>query len=371
MRESIGQQMIIGIEGLELSKDEAQFIVENNIGGVILFTRNYESIEQLHKLITDIQRLRYQTPDQTPLFISADMEGGRVQRFKDPFTVWPPLKALGDIDSSALCFQFTQLQGRELKAMGINMNYSPCVDVQFNPENEVIGDRALSTDPEHVARLSSALVRGFIKAEVFPVAKHFPGHGFTKVDSHEDLPVDSRSLKEIEDNGDLEPFKRVIKARVDFMMTAHILYPAIDPELPVTLSPLFLKQILRQALRYKGLVMTDDLDMKALTKKFPKEDIPNLALNAGANVLLYCNEAESPRIAVNSIAKAVSENKVSKEDIQQNCKMITDLKKKKLKQPVEPFSLDKVNLLLGHDDHKKFVEDVLTGNVEDRLNTSS
>ena len=117
--------MIIGLQGLELSQEESQFIVENNIGGVILFSRNYESLEQLHKLITDVQRLRYKTVDQTPIFVSADMEGGRVQRFKDPFTVWPPFRNLGDLNSSPQCFNYTYMQGRELKAVGINMNYSP------------------------------------------------------------------------------------------------------------------------------------------------------------------------------------------------------------------------------------------------------
>ena len=355
--------MIIGLQGLELGKDEAQFIVENNIGGVILFSRNYESLEQLHKLITDVQRLRYKTEDKTPIFVSADMEGGRVQRFKDPFTVWPPFQKLGDLDSSSQCFNYTNMQGQELKAVGINMNYSPCVDVLFNEKNEVIGDRALSKDPETVARLSSALVRGFIKAEVLAVAKHFPGHGYTTVDSHFDLPVDNRSLKEIDELGDLEPFKKVIKSRVPFLMTGHIQYPSIDKDFPVTLSKIFLKDILRTSLRYRGLIMTDDLDMKALTKTYSVEEIPILALNAGANVLLYCNEPDSPRLGINSISKALSDKQVSSEDITANAEAIVALKKRLLTQPVEPFSLDKVKSILGNKEHKQFAQDLAQGNL--------
>lgn len=364
MREYIGQQMIIGLSGEELTQDESQFIVENNIGGIILFDRNLKSVEQIHKLITDIQQLRYKTPEKTPLFISVDMEGGRVQRLKDPFTIWPPVKNLGDIDSSNIAFQYTQLMGRELKAMGFNLDYAPCVDVLMNPENEVIGDRSLSTDPEIVAKLSSAMVRGYIKSDVMTCAKHFPGHGFTKIDSHFDLPVDERTLKDLEEQGDLEPFKKVIKARVDMIMTAHIQYPNIDPKFPVTLSPLFISQFLREVLRYRGIIITDDLDMKALTKHFPIEEIPVMALQAGATMLLYCNEPASPVKAVKSIAKALSEGKVSEEAIRKNYEIITNIKLKKMKNPIEPFSLDKAKQIVGHQDHVAFAKAVAEQKVD-------
>lgn len=363
MREIIGQQLIIGIEGTELSKEESQFIIKNNIGGVILFSRNYESIEQLHKLVTDLQRLRYHTVDKTPLFISADMEGGRVQRFKEPFTLWPPFQKLGDLDSSSRCFDYTYQQGLELKAMGLNLNYSPCIDVLFNPENQVIGDRALSTDPEKVSRHASALVRGFVKADVLAVAKHFPGHGYTKVDSHFDLPVDDRTLLQIQEQGDLEPFKKVIKARVPFLMTAHISYPEVDKEFPVTLSSIFLKMILRESLRFRGLIMTDDLDMKALTGRFAIDELPILAVNAGANVLLYCNKPKSPRIAIESLLKAAENKKVSKDDLQENFDRILELKKKRLTQPLEPFSIEKVMSILGSPEHKAFAQALEKGQL--------
>jgi len=363
LKNIIGQQMIIGIEGTELSKEDAQFIVENNIGGVILFTRNYESIEQLHQLISDIQRLRYKTEEKTPLFISADMEGGRVQRFKEPFTIWPPFQKLGDLDSASKSFDYTFMQGSELKSLGINMNYSPCLDVLFNPENEVIGDRAISESPQLVARHASALVRGFLKAGVLPVAKHFPGHGFTKVDSHFDLPVDERNLMEIQSNGDLEPFQSVFKARVPFIMTAHILYPAIDKDFPVTLSKIFLKTILRDSLRYRGIVMTDDLDMKALSDRYSTEELPSMAINAGANVLLYCNEPKSPRLAVEALLQDVAKSKVSKEDLQNNYEMVIDLKKKQLVQPIEPFSIEKVQSIVGHPDHHEFAKRLNEGTL--------
>ncbi|MEM7647505.1 MAG: beta-N-acetylhexosaminidase [Pseudomonadota bacterium] len=364
MREFIGQQFIIGLSGEELLPEEEQFIVENNIGGVILFDRNLKSVEQTHKLITDIQQLRYKLPEKMPLFVSVDMEGGRVHRLKEPFTKWPAAKNLGDIDSSSIAFQFTQLMGRELKAMGFNLDYAPCVDVLTNKDNEVIGDRSLSSDPEKVSKLSSAMVRGYIKSDVLACAKHFPGHGYTSVDSHFDLPVDERNLKELEDHGDLEPFKKVIKARVDMIMTAHIKFPNIDPQFPVTISPLFINQFLKGALRYRGIIITDDLDMKALTKHFPKEELPVLALQAGAHMLLYCNEPNSPVRAVKSVAKALSEGAIDKEVIQENYQTILKLKTKKLKDPVEPFSIEKAKDIIGRKEHLEFAEAVATQKVE-------
>lgn len=364
MREIIGQQMIIGLSGEELTQNEAQFIVENNIGGVILFDRNLKSVEQIHKLITDIQQLRYKLPEKAPLFVSVDMEGGRVHRLKEPFTKWPAVKNLGDMGSSNVTFQFTQLMGRELKAIGFNLDYAPCVDVLMNPENEVIGDRALSSDPEQVALLSSAMVRGYIKSDVLTCAKHFPGHGYTKVDSHFDLPVDERTIADLEKHGDLEPFKKVIKARVDMIMTAHIKYPNIDPQFPVTLSALFIKQFLREALRYRGIIITDDLDMKALTKNFPIEEIPVMALQAGATMLLYCNEPASPVKAVKNIAKAVSEGQLDEATLRENYDLVAKTKVKKFKNPIEPFSMDKAKAIIGRKEHQEFAKAVAEQDLE-------
>lgn len=371
MKDLIGQQMIIGLSGEELTQDEAQFIVDNNIGGVILFDRNLTSVEQTHKLISDIQQLRYKTPDQTPLFISVDMEGGRVQRLKDPYTIWPPVKNLGDIGSSNIAFQYTQLMGRELKAMGFNLDYAPCVDILMNPDNKVIGDRSLSSDPDTVAKLASAMVRGYIKSDVMTCAKHFPGHGYTSVDSHFDLPVDERKLKDLEAQGDLEPFKKVIKSRVDMIMTAHIQYPNIDAKFPVTLSSFFIQQFLREALRYRGIIITDDLDMKALTKSFSVEEIPVLALQAGATMLLYCNEPDSPVKAVESVAKAIEAGEVSEDTLRYNCNIITNLKKKKLKNPIEPYSLEKVNQIVGKQEHKDFAQAVANQDVEQYIKNNN
>jgi beta-N-acetylhexosaminidase len=310
LRHKLGQLMMVGISGKSLTENEKKFLVENNIGGVVLFSRNIETPQQVHRLCSEIQKLRFSTPNKTPFYIGIDMEGGRVARLKEPFTQWPSQKKLGDLNSPALCFHFTYSMGKELKAVGINLDFAPCVDVLTNPKNTVIGDRALSSDPETVAKLTSALVRGFVKAEIMSCVKHFPGHGSTIVDSHEALPVEESILDDLLKT-ELVPFKRAFKSRVDMVMTSHILFKNIDDKWPVTLSDVFIKKILRDECRYKGIVVTDDLGMKALASNFKTEEIPIRALEAGVDVLLYCNELEVPPLVIEALLKAVEKNKLS------------------------------------------------------------
>lgn len=364
MVEKIGQQFIIGIQGPKLLEEEKEFITKYNIGGVILFARNLESPEQIHALTSDLQGLRHKTKDKTPLFISIDMEGGRVHRLKPPFTQWPALSKIGNIGSSTLAFRFALQMGEEMRGFGINLDFAPCLDILMNPKNEVIGDRSLSSDPEKVTQLATALVRGYIKANVIPCSKHFPGHGSTEIDSHFDLPISNDTLKMLDDNQSLAPFRKVFRSRCELTMTAHIHFKKIDPEWPVTLSPTFLQQILRDVLRYRGLIMTDDLDMKALAKYYPKDVIPVQALLAGANILLYCNDFNSPVKAMNSVAKAIKEKRLPIPLIEKNFSEIMAFKRKHLSGPVDPFPLKKALEIINRPEHKEFAAAVASGDVE-------
>jgi beta-N-acetylhexosaminidase len=357
----IGQQIVIGLQSTSLHSDEADFIVSHNIGGVILFKRNVESPEQVRALCAELQSLRNRMPDKAPLFISVDMEGGRVHRMKPPFTQWPALSRVGKIDSASVAFRFAQCMGHELRAVGINLDFAPCVDIFTNPENTVIGDRALSTLPEPVARLGSALVRGYLKADVIACAKHFPGHGNTLVDSHFGLPVEQKSLEELE-ACELEPFKSVFRARVDLVMAAHIMYPKIDPDWPASLSEIFLKNVLRGRLRYREMVITDDLDMKALTLNHSREDIAVRALQAGANILLYCNEPDSPPIALGAIYKALTDGTLDRKIVEENHRNVLALKRARLKSP-DPLSSDAVARVIANPDHLRLAEAIAAGEV--------
>lgn len=366
MKNIIGQHLFIGISGTSLTKEEKDFIVDFNIGGVVLFGRNVTGgPEQVAALCKEIQSLRHLMPDKAPLFIGIDMEGGRVARLKAPFTQWPPLQKIGDIDSPTLAFHFAYSMGRELKAVGINLDFAPCVDVHSNPNNPVIGDRSLSDDPEKVGKLASALVRGYIKSEVIPCAKHFPGHGNTKVDSHFDLPIETATLERLE-KIELIPFKRAFRARLDFVMTAHIRFPNIDPDWPATLSEVFLRKIARDDLRYRGFIVTDDLGMKALANFHDVDEIPVRALQAGADFLLYCNEPESPPIAIDAIMKAVAEKQLERGTLEMTHRRILEFKKEKLVN-CDPLDKEEIKTIVGHPDHFHISKSIAAGEVPEGL----
>jgi beta-N-acetylhexosaminidase len=366
--DKVGQLFIIGIRDKVLTRDESEFIIKNNIGGVILFPRNLESPKQIHELVSSLQSLRHKSRDKLPLFIGIDMEGGRVARLEAPFTQWPPVGQLGKIDSTSVAFKFGTSMATELKAVGINLDFAPCIDVLTNPKNELIGDRALSSDPEQVAKLASALVRGYIKGGIIPCAKHFPGHGNTLIDSHEDLPienVDLERLREVE----LVPFKRAFRARLDMVMTAHIKFPKIDPEWPVTLSEKFLHQLLRGDLRYRNLVISDDLDMKALSNHFPAEEIPVRAFQAGCDILLYCNNFDHPQMAIEALIKAAKDHRISAKQIDESFNRVVTLKKDVLTKP-DPEDFSKVGALIGCEEHQRLAKAIATGDVPADLLTS-
>lgn len=365
IREVLGQHMLIGLSGATLTAEEKKFIITNNISGVVLFARNCIEPKQIRDLCAEIQSLRHQMSDKAPLFIGIDMEGGRVHRLKPPFTQWPPLKKIGDLDAPTVAFHFTQRMGVELLSVGINLDFAPCVDVYTNPLNTVIGDRAVSSDPHQVEKMTSALVRGYIKSGVLSCAKHFPGHGHTIIDSHEELPVEEATIERLHEV-ELVPFKRALKSRVDMVMTAHILFKNVDPEWPVTLSEFFLKKLMREELRYRGLIITDDLDMKAMAKHYDRDQIPVRAMQAGADLLLYCNEPESPPVAIESLISAVAQGQLKKSDLEITHKKILDVKKIKLLRP-EPLPYEEVMQIIGNSEHQNLADCIRSGTMPEGL----
>jgi len=361
VKELIGQHMIIGVAGHSLNSEEKKFITENGIGGVVLMGRNCAEPKQIRDLCAEVQSLRHKMTDKVPLFIGIDMEGGRVHRLKPPFTQWPPLKKIGDLDAPTAAFHFTQKLGAELMAIGINLDFAPCIDVYTNPKNTVIGDRAISSDPYQVEKMSSALVRGFIKSGVISCVKHFPGHGNTIVDSHEELPVEESDLKRLHEV-ELVPFKKALRSRTEMVMTSHILFKNIDPKWPVTFSELFLKKMIREEFKYRGLIITDDLDMKAMLNHYTREQIPVNALKAGADLLLYCNDATSPVIAVEAIMTAVAQGQLNKSDLENSRARILDLKKIKLLQP-DPRPIDEAMMVIGCEEHLSLAASIARGEM--------
>ncbi|MCB0393549.1 MAG: glycoside hydrolase family 3 protein, partial [Bdellovibrionales bacterium] len=295
------------------------------------------------------------------------MEGGRVHRLKPPFTQWPAMKMLGDLDSAAFAFKVAEAMGSELLSIGINVDFAPCVDVLTNPQNKVIGDRSFGSDPELVSKISSAMVRGYVKSGILPCAKHFPGHGNTLLDSHEDLPVEEKTLQELTDT-ELPPFKRAFRARLDLLMTAHILYSKIDPEWPATLSPKIIQEICRKDLGYRGIVMSDDLEMKALTKKWSHEVIAPQAFRAGCNILLYCWDISTPAKGLQAVIDAVNKNELDRALIDDSYNRVVSLKKSRLSK-IEPLPYEEVKRLVGHPEHLSLAKSLRAGELPDDIQT--
>lgn len=355
LNQLIGQLMMIGVSGHTLTENEKKFIIDNNVSGVVLFSRNLDNPKQIRELCAEIQSLKNKMADRAPLFIGIDMEGGRVHRLKNPFTQWPALKTIGDLDHAPTAFQFAYRMGMELRAAGINLDFAPCIDIFTNPKNTVIGDRAISSDVSMVEKMSSALVRGYFKSGILSCVKHYPGHGNTLIDSHEELPMEEADLDRLE-KVELAPFKKAFRSKTDFVMTGHLMFKNIDPDWPVTLSEIFLKKMLKNDLRFRGLVITDDLDMKALAKHYNKHEIPVRAFEAGADMLLYCNEPESPPLAIESVMEAVVQGRLDQSDLEEIHKRVLTVKKEKLSNPM--ISADEAQSIIGNEKNK-YVADCL------------
>ena len=298
----VGQRFMIGFDGLAVSADAKALIRELGVGHVILFARNVAGPEQLADLVRELQSVARDSGHDTPLLVAVDQEGGRVARLKEPWTVWPPLRAVGRSGSEDHARRMGEALAAELKACGIRLDFAPVVDVDTNPRNPVIGDRSFGDDPGLVGRLGVAMIRGLQDGGVAATAKHFPGHGDTEVDSHLDLPVTDHSRSRLEEV-ELPPFRAAIEAGVATVMTAHVLARELDDSLPATLSPLVVNELLRGQLGYGGVVVTDDLEMKAVATRWPPARVSVLAARAGCDLLAVCRSADAQVEAIEGLIR--------------------------------------------------------------------
>jgi beta-N-acetylhexosaminidase len=280
----IGQLFIGSFAGPTLPVEFRSLAREFGLGGAILFSRNVEAPMQVAELAGEIEALGR----AAPAWVSVDQEGGRVARLKEPFTRWPPMAVLGRAGSEALAERFGRALARELAAVGITLDYAPVLDIHTNPQNAVIGDRALAEQAGDVARLGRAIIRALQGEGVAACGKHFPGHGDTTADSHYDLPLVEHPpdrLAAVE----FEPFRAAIQEGVAFIMTAHVFVPALDRERPATLSSRVVQNVLRESLGFPGVILSDDLEMKAICASTPVPDAAVQAIKAGCDGLLICS----------------------------------------------------------------------------------
>lgn len=356
LKKQVGQLFVVGFDGFSLSPDFKRAIAEFGLGGVIYYKRNVQSPAQLAELSNEIQ-FSSQSEGTAPLFISIDHEGGKVNRLVKPFTKFPGNDYLGDLGSPKVGFDFGFVIGKELKAVGINVNYAPVIDVLTNPKNMSMKSRSFSSDPEVCGRLGSAVCRGIQKAGVIAVAKHFPGYGSTSDDSHVTLPKVDRPLAELEKT-ELIPFRRVIRSRVEGIMTSHVLNAALDPKFPATLSNNTLEEVLRKNLRYSKLIFSDDLEMKSITENFGAEEAGVLAIEAGCDCLLYRAESAFPIKAIEAVIKAVEKKRITPERLDLSVRRILAAKAAYV-DVKKPIDVTEVGKNIGLPEHFKLADIIL------------
>ena len=301
IRRHVGQLAIAGFAADSIPSDLRLLAREFDLGGIILFARNVVAPDQVAEIAREAQTLVH----ELPLWVSVDQEGGRVARLKSPFTVWPPMMTLGRSGDEALAERFARALAAELKAVGISLDFTPVLDILTNPKNPVIGDRALAAKADDVARFGRRIITTLQGAGIAACGKHFPGHGDTSTDSHHELPLIEHGPDRIE-AVELVPFRAAIEADVAAIMTAHILIPAYDGERPATLSPAIVDTLLKKRLGYGGLVLSDDLEMKAISGRYGVPEATVGAIAAGCDAVLMCGASQEPQFAaLEAVIRAV------------------------------------------------------------------
>jgi beta-N-acetylhexosaminidase len=306
-RRHAGRLAIVGFHGHSAPDELRRLIADFDLGGVIYFARNIVEPAQVAALSREVAALAR----AWPFWVSVDQEGGRVARLKRPFTEWPPAITLGRSGDPALAARFAAALAAELAAVGVNLDYAPVLDVHTNPKNPVIGDRALSERAEEVARLGAVIIETLQERGVMACGKHFPGHGDTHADSHDELPIvehDRRRLEAVE----WIPFRRAIDVEVAAIMTAHVLVPPLDDERIASLSPAVVQGILKDDLGFRGVVISDDLGMKAVSASISLGDAVVGAVAAGCDAVLLCNSTIDDQVgAIEALIRAAETGQLS------------------------------------------------------------
>lgn len=351
MRKELGQMFIAGFDGTEPPADLLREIADGGIGGVILFRRNIRDPRQVASLC---RTLHEAAPG--PFLITVDQEGGDVFRLGEPFTVFPEARELGRAGSEARVRRVGRAVARELRAVGINCNHAPVVDVDTNLLNPIIGARSFSQDPEVVARLGVAMIEGLQESGVAATAKHFPGHGDTSRDSHLEMPVVDHSRDRLS-RVELTPFRRAAEAGVAMIMTAHVLYTSLDPVRPATLSPLIINDIMRGEIGYDGVVITDSLAMKAISDRWGTGRACIEAVRAGVDLLLCTDDLETALTGRSALEEALNAGEVGEELLIGPIRRIEGLKSRFRISP-EEIDIERADRIVGCEEHRALCEEI-------------
>ncbi len=283
-----GSVIVCGFQGVQAPDEVRRWLAAETVAGLILFKRNIENLDQAASLIASCCDVGSRG---LPILVSVDQEGGRVARFGDPILQLPPMRALAGAGDPQLTRDAATVLGRQLRALGINLDFAPVLDIDTNPLNPVIGDRAFGSTPDSVIEHALAFAEGLHEGGVLSCGKHFPGHGDTDLDSHLALPTLRHERARLDDV-ELRPFRAAV-GRLPSLMTAHVLFEHLDPEVPATMSPKAITELLRHDVGFDGAVFSDDLEMKAVSDRYSIEEAGVLAIEAGCDLLLVCSDLDA------------------------------------------------------------------------------
>ena len=352
LREKIAQMFVVGVGAQELTGEERLAMEHYSFGGFILFGHNCCDPAQ----ILSLTRALWDTGKGLPPFIAIDQEGGRVHRLPKPFTHFPPAARLGETGNAKLAYRAARATAEELAAVGINLDFAPVLDVNSNPKNPVIGDRSFAPDPQKVIVFGEQWIHGLRDGGIIPCAKHFPGHGDTDKDSHLDLPLVDRSLDELR-KVELPPFVSACGNGIESLMTAHVLYRALDPELPGTLSHNIVTGLLREELNYDGVVFGDDMEMKAISDHYGEEESVMLCVGAGIDVMLLCHDLPRAIRAFDFLCSEFKKDATVRSQVETSYSRIIKLKQGCLKK-FTGIEADQLGKRLARMNHQRIVDEI-------------
>ncbi len=353
LRRDVGELILTGFKGRHVDRELQRFFKTSHVGGVILFAENLNGPEQAWNLCAQLRRAI-----SPRALIGIDQEGGKVQRLKEPFTVLPPMAAVGQTGSPDIARRVGRILGTELGAVGINLDFAPVLDLALHPDS-VIGDRSFAADPARVASLALALADELAAHGVIACGKHFPGHGATERDSHLVLPRADCSLEDLR-GSHLLPFiaAKAHTTPIPMLMTAHVVLPAGDPERPASLSPFWVDEVLRGELGYRGVVITDELGMGAISgegKAHAIEDAVLRLLETSTDLFLI-RDLHAAEDAITTIHRALSAGLVTPERIHASAERVRSLKKAYEGRAMVASTPEELELLIGDPEDRDFAE---------------
>lgn len=326
LREKIGQMLIIKIFGKEISEETKQMIEEYKIGGIILYRKNYDTYDEMIKIINEIKKLNKECGN-IPLFISIDQEGGRVNRMPHELKNIKSAGKLAEQKNIEIIKEAGRVTAQMLKESGFNMNYAPVLDIQRFENGHAIGDRCYGKTAEDVSRNGITIMKELSKGGIIPVVKHFPGHGSTNKDSHFFLPTITKNINELE-NEDIIPFKKAIGQNAEVIMVGHLMIKDVDRKNPASLSKKIINDYLRNKYQYKGVIMTDDLKMRAISLKYGYVRAALKACKAGIDIIMAGASYNTIIRVIKKIESNIKNKKIDIKEIDKSVERIIKLKEK-------------------------------------------